>query len=986
MSDSRVLLFGTPTALHNGNAVQGLRHKSLALLAYLIVESRPLGRDTLATLLWPDSGQQRARANLRSCLWQLTECLEQASIAACAGNLAVDARQISSDIYDFQHLLSLSRREEDPARREQILESARKLCRGKFMEGFTLRDCPDFDTWELFHEELLCSQLGEVLSELASLKASRGAWNEALRIGRQLIELDPLDEESHRQMMLLLAGSGRRSEALRHYEQCTQIIAAELNEEPEEATVRLFERIKAGEYPYQSDSGASHLSKAAGAAASPLPQLLPKRTDSFVGRTHELSAIGYLVTGGTRLLTLTGPAGTGKTRLALQAACTLAAEFTGGIHFVDLALVQQPEDVPAALAAAVGLRETYPAEEDILRLLIQRFSGEPSLVLLDNFEHLLQAASIPAKLTAGAEHLVIIITSREALRVPGEHLIYVPPLDSAQPDMADSLHLFYDRAGAALRQGKTAQVPEEHVREICRLLDGLPLAIELAVPLLEVFTPQELVYRLRNPLDYLNTAETALYERHGSLQHAIGWSYRLLSEEEALLFSSLSVFTGSFTLQSVHRICPCGDDDRRTADILRSLIEKSLVTERASSRSGTRRFALLQTVRHYAAARAKECQLTDQLQERHAGYFAALVREQAELLHGPQEEQAVAIIDEEHADILSALSELLSNGCCEQGLRCAVQLSWYWYRRGRFDTGDTWLARFLEATADAPAWLRARGLRARGWMLFAGGEWRKAYTQYAEALYLSREANDAVCEARSLAGVGVVARWMGDVAGGTEYTEQAVQVARRTGDPALLVHTLIWAYATTGGEFLGEPPVDKLREAGTLARSIGNRWFYAHVLNGLGDLYSRLGSYQQAESNYLLSLREFRRLGDRLLIAWNEEGLGLLALRQGELTGAHSHTCRAAAIFHELGDELNLAVLLARLAEIHCQLGHPETAARCAGAASAVIDTLGTSDVARSPRIEDARRRCSEYEATVPLQWAEGRDMPRHEILREAGS
>ncbi|HKK64708.1 MAG TPA: tetratricopeptide repeat protein, partial [Clostridia bacterium] len=268
---------------------------------------------------------------------------------------------------------------------------------------------------------------------------------------------------------------------------------------------------------------------------------------------------------------------------------------------------------------------------------------------------------------------------------------------------------------------------------------------------------------------------------------------------------------------------------------------------------------------------------------------------------------------------------------------------------------------------------------------FVRGEWRKAHTLYAESLYCSQQASDQIAKARALAGVGVSLRWMGDNSQGSKYTEQAITVARRTNDPALLVHTLIWAYATTGGNF-STPPVAQLEEAATLARQRGDRWSYAHTLNGLGDLFSELGNYERAETDYQLSLQIFQELEDRWMSAWSEEGLGLLSLRQKQFSNAATYTSRALALFHELGDQINVAIMMVRMADIQLQLSHSDSAALLAGGASLIIDSLDSSDRKLSPRLISARNRCTWYEHRTPLKWSSGRNLSQHELIKSVSS
>jgi DNA-binding SARP family transcriptional activator len=298
MVSSSLALFGTPTVSRGSVVVHGLRHKSLALLGYLAVESRPVARDTLATLFWPSSGQSRARANLRSCVWQLSESVGPRVLRVRGDTLSVDVNELLVDVHEFRRLTSTHRRSEtdhsDSSRpRGQFLAEAERLYRGSFMEGFTLTDCPEFDTWELFQEELFRRQHSSVLTELIELRVEQGQWNEAVRVGERLIELDPLEEESHRQLMRVLARSGRRAAALRQYEACVRVVASELDDDPEPETVRLMEGIKAGSEHTRPEHARKDHVPGIGIGhdgmppSAPVP--LPTESTSFVGRTRSRS-------------------------------------------------------------------------------------------------------------------------------------------------------------------------------------------------------------------------------------------------------------------------------------------------------------------------------------------------------------------------------------------------------------------------------------------------------------------------------------------------------------------------------------------------------------------------------------------------------------------------------------------------------------------------------------------------------------------------
>ncbi|MCF7915599.1 MAG: AAA family ATPase [Spirochaetaceae bacterium] len=979
MSIWRAHLFGPPTIASESRIIEGFRHKTIALLAYIGVEGRPIGRDTLATLLWPNSGQSQARANLRCCLHQFSGKLNPSPISCHNNNVELNKNLFQIDVCEFRQLVSLIKSENNTGQREKFLHSAEQVCRGPFLEGFTLPDCPDFDTWEFLNEDLFRRQLTAVLSELAELAGSHGDWTDSLRLGRRLIELDPLEENSHRLMMRLLADSGQRSEALRQYGECRRFLQSELKDEPERETKDLYHSIKDGKYHSLRNSRPSQIYTAFSSA-------LALQTSSFFGRSSETAAIQNLFQKGVRLCTLFGPGGSGKTRTALEATRFLHQFFPGGIIFIDLTRVKCSKELPLAIARALGLRETYPSEDDLFQALTWRLSGPNTLLILDNFEHLIECTGFVDKILTTAKHLYFLATSREALRIKAEHTLQILPFDVNGPEMKDAVGLFRDRAASLLKKNSIENIPDKIIIEICRQLDGLPLAIELAVPLLNVFSIEELQQALSTPLTYLDVGAHKHVDRHSSLQQTIDWSYHLLTKEEAKLFRLLSVFSGGFTLEAVKALGCTDSPHADQAQLLRSLIEKSLVIENGRLKSGEKRFGLLETVRQYAHNLEIKNRNHNDLVHRHSDYYCDLVFSLCSFFHGPHESDAMNRLEKEHANTQLALQTLHTEEQFKKGLELCNVLQWYWYIRGHFTTGEDLISSFLGKLPKRPSSVRSRGIAAHAWLLFVRGEWRKAHALYTESLYCSRRSLDQVAEARALAGVGVSLRWMGDNSQGSEYTEQAITVARRTDDPALLVHTLIWAYATTGGSFTGDPPVAQLEEAATLSRQRGDRWSYAHTLNGLGDLFSELGNYERAKTDYQLSLQLFQELEDRWMIAWSEEGLGLLSLRQRQLPNAAAHTARALELFHALGDQMNVAIMMVRIADIQLQLSHSDSAALLAGGASLIIDSLDNSDLGLSPRLISARNRCAWYEHGTPLIWSSGRNLSQHELLKTVSS
>lgn len=842
------------------------------------------------------------------------------------------------------------------------------------MEGFTLPDCPDFDTWEFLNEELFRRQLASVVRDLAQISAEQQDWTEALRLGRRLIELDPLEESSHRLVMQFLAASGQRSAAIRQYEECHRFLETELNDEPEKKTEELLQKIKRGSLSAPAAPDQAALSRLHAAQ-------IPPQTSRFIGRTHELETLRNYITNGFRVCTIVGAAGAGKTRFAIEATHTLTRLFPGGIIFIDLTRISCARELPSTITSAAGLRQTMSSKEEILQALSLRFFGTSTLLLLDNFEHIVDCAEFIQELVLAAPKLCVLITSREALRIPAERVLHIQPFDVSGGESQHAVQLFRDRTALLFLKEEMDKIKDDEIAAICGQLDGLPLAIELAVPLLKIFSIEELKQRLEMPLHLLHTTTENRAGHHSSLHQAINWSYRLLNRQEADLFCSLGVFIGGFTLQAVKAVTRDHSHKNDPSKILKSLIDKSLLIENGRLRTGDKRFTLLETVRQYAQVKAQQSGTYDKLLDRFVEYYFDLIHQQSLLFHGPNEVDALKLLAMEHANIQLTLRTLYEHSRFAEGLELCNQLHWYWYRYGHFSTGENWLAALLEASSDYPQYFLARGIASHAWLLFVSGKWRMAYTLYAESLYCSRQAQDKEAETRALAGVGVSLRWMGDLQRGNEYTEQAVQVARSANDDYLLIYALIWAHAPTGGVYAGKPPLAQLEEAADLARRRGDQWSYAHTLNGLGDLFSARGSFERAKTDHQLSLHMFQELDDPWMIAWCEEGLGLAAFRQADYPAALQHSASALSLFNELGDQMNVAVMMLRAADIQLNLTKTEIAAILAGGVSRIIDSLGTSDEGRSPRIENARSRCQYYENRWRPEWAAGRSSPQHELI-----
>jgi len=958
VSTCQIHLFGTPTITKDGSVQPTMRSKSVALLAFLAVEDRPIRRDTAATLLWPDCGQSAARRNLRTCLSEIRQRLPAGALVTDGGALRLSVENLRVDVREFSMIP-----EQQPS-----AAAVTRWCPAGFMEGFTLEDCPEFDNWQTVTSEMLNRRLEMLLAAAVRGLMSTGQALQAVPPCQRLVHLDPLEEASHRLMMRVYAASGRWAAAERQYHACRAVLREELGATPEEETEELAQAV------VRRDPSLARVD------VHEAPVRIPAEVSKFFGRSAEIQQVEErLGSGDTRIVTLAGPAGAGKSRLAIHVAHRLSDRFADGVAFADLTQAGSPDQALAVVTAAIGLREQIVGKQTQLEILARHLSGRRMLIVVDNFEHVIPAAASVADLIRQTAEVRILATSREPLGIRGEAIIAVPPFEIPQTSDLDAMaaapviRLLADRAQLADLAFELTADNAQAIRDLCAVLDGLPLAIELAIPLLRVYSPRDLVGRLGRPLHVLRSRGADRPARHRSLERAIEWSYDLLDADQKALFCSLSVFAKGFDLPAVEAVW--GARGSSLEQPLRALLEKSLLHQR-NTPVGIR-FELLESTREYAEERAESMPGTAELRSRHADYYRSYGLQAEAGMRGPEQIQWFGALTLARGNTTLALSYYHETQQWEAGLEMANALSWYWYRSGQFRFGAGWVDAFLSHCPDSPSRLRARGLHLKGWFTFVQGDWRTAHGLYGESLYMARQVSDRPCECLALSDLGVAERWLGNRPRGWDYALRAVDVARAIGDADLLSRALIWAYATTGGAFVGEPPLAQLEEALALARSTGNEWIYAHAYNGLGDLCRELEQYERARKAYQTALSGFRRLADRYLFAWTLEGLGQVEMQAGNRGPALERTVEALVLFDDLGDELRVAALLGRVVEMARETYRPEPLALIAGAASVLLEHQETRGLSGAPQVAEAVDCIAGLGLEGTAEWLEGRTMTR---------
>jgi non-specific serine/threonine protein kinase len=991
-----------------------------SLLAYLALRpGEPQRREKLAGQLWPDASEANARSYLRQALWRIRKALEASkrdyfladdftitflADAAYSLDVAVLAQEVTTDTPTANLLRCV------------------EVYHGELLPGF-------YDEWVEPERERLQAIYEHKLALLLDRLAAERRWPGVLEWAERWIALGSVPEPAYRALMLAHHALGDRASMAAAYQRGVEALQRELAVEPSDMTRALYEQLS------HRETAATLLSQPP-AYQPPSTNNLPRQLTTFIGREREVADVMRLLTSTpTRLVTLTGSGGCGKTRLALEVSRELLSHFPQGVWFIALAPLADPALITSTVAATLGLREEQG--RPIVATLIDYLCGRESLLIMDNCEHLIEASAqlIEALLRSCAD-VRILASSREQLGIAGETAFRVPSLSIPEPRHSpeietlaqyEAVQLFVDRAVLALPGFALTHDHAAAVVQICRRLDGIPLAIELAAARVNVLRVEQIASRLVDAFRLLTGGSRTALPRQQTLRATMDWSYSLLSEAERVLLRRLAVFAGGWTLEAAEFIG--GDEEagkgiqpEDVLDLLSQLVHKSLVmAEREQGAEA--RYRLLETIRQYAREKLLESGEGVRIRDRHLDYFMALAERAEPELRRSQQVTWLNRLEDEMDNLRVALDWSIE-GNVEAGLRLASTLWQFNIKRGYIAEVAEWLLQLLEQSAAQPRTaIRAKAAGAAAMLVTWQGNFVRSYALSEESLTISRELGDRRGEAFGLHLLGDAACLLDDYAFGRPlvleslqiyralwdlqgisetlldlgslvdnkdygracvYLQESLGICRERGDVIGIANALniLGLMALRQGDFLQARRW--LEECLAVQRPIGDDPF---ILAHLGELALRQGDYAQARAYYEQSLSVCQEQGQTVTALWATVNLGYIALREGDEAGARATFAEVQQRFQTAGSKIGVVYALEGLASLATRQNKPERAVRLFAWADAMRITIGDSrpPVEQADVVRDfAVNRAQLDEVAVAAVYAAGQDMTMEQAVAYA--
>jgi len=939
---------GSPQLYLNNDLITFQRRKSLALFAYLSIEQGQHQRDTLSSLLWPDYEQSKAFANLRNALLSIQKSIGDGWLNTDHDNIGLtEDADIWLDVAQFKSLLEKSKSEADVSLRTSLLADSAKLYRNHLLTGFSLKDAYSFNEWAYVEAEVLRLKFANILTILSEDHCSLGQADQAIPYARRLITLDPLNEAAHCLLMDVYIQAGQHSAALKQYQTLEQTLRKEMNLDPQPETRELYKRIRKGDI---------HAAPIAKPTEIITPKHnLPHQISSFIGREKEMAEVSDLITK-NRLVTLVGTGGIGKTNLSLQLGPNLLEEYPDGVWFIGLDSLSDPDLVPQTVASVFDIQET--PERPAIEILTNALRKKTTLLILDNCEHLLDACTqLTTTLLHSCPNIKILATSREVLNISGEATYQMPSLSLPEQDKAsleelteyESVRLFTERAALALPSFALTNENAQTVIDICRKVDGIPLAIELAAARVNILQVEEILKQLNDSFDLLTSDNRAISAHHQTIQASMDWSWGLLDDSEQAFLRQLSIFAGGWTLEAAQAVC-----DGDFLGLTNSLVKKSLIVVKQEAGRETR-YRFHEIVRQYAHEKLLAAAESEVIRDRHLAYFVKLAqRSEPEFIRADQVFW-LNKTDKEFDNIRLALESAITRNI-ESGLQLFVALNEYFTIRSNVREIGGWLTKLLKLYNEDDS-LHARALESYAHILGIRGDLAEAQKIARQGLDLSRAVSNQQAEAWSLFRLGGVAgdkdlieqsivlfQELGDkwgqakaIAVLAEHTSQdpeqsktflikALELHRELGNlfgiahcQYLLAQRFIWSGDFSAAAQLLDEPLE-------IHRQLGNRRGEAGVLVCYGSLAYWQGNYQQAYTYFQQGIASEEKVGT-FFVLWFRISLAYTLLKMGKISQAKEELGYSTQAFHKIGLSGGVVFAIEGLASLYVNQGQPKRAA-----------------------------------------------------------
>lgn len=904
-----------------------------SLIAYLVLHREtPQLRQHLAFLLYPDSSESQARTNLRNLIHLLRHAVPEPDSFLAHDTLTLQWRADSGfalDVVEFEAHAALgleraAKGESDGA--IEHLQAAVELYRGDLLPS-----C--YDDWILPVRERLSQKYIELLERLIEQLIEQHNPRAALVHAQKLMRCDPLREETFRTLMQIAAATGDRAGVVRYYNTCTTVLERELGVSPSHETRALFDQL--------SNEPAAATRAVQTRAPSPRRNHLPLYLDRFVGRECEKVELKKLISQ-HRLVTLVGAGGVGKTRLSVATASDLLDDVRDGIWQIDLAPLADPALVTQTVATVMDVREQ--SGRPLIQTLADALNGKELLLILDNCEHVIHAArSFIEYLLRAAPDVSFLATSRQILGITGERVFRVPPLRVPDPipwssykdgedraaalELSESAALFVERAMAALPTFVLSSANANAVAKICRRLDGIPLALELAAARVKLLNPDQIATGLDHACALLTRGGSNTVTHHKTLRATMDWSYETLSPHEQTLLRQLSVFAGGFSVEAVEAVCADeehgdGRDSFSTLDILSDLVDKSLVALESNG-GGTRPY-LLEIVRQYAREKLLEAGEAQSVSARHLEYFTTLAETGEAKLCGSEQRSWLKNLEIEHDNLRAALEwSRLVPDAGEGGLKLAAALWHFWEMKGYLTEGSRWLESRLDNATDSPR-LRAKALGGFATLIWLQGDYPRAEKHLNVALALYRQLGEKQGIALALNDLACQAGIMGQVDRAEALLIESLETAQLAQDKRLISLALsnLGEVARCRGDL--HTAAQRYAESKTLSDEVGDEYNSCNALFLLAQAARQLGRHDEASALYKQCLEFAREIESNLFLSESFEGLAVVAVARRNwreavrLMGAAAALREAKGIIATLADGSELEI---RKAELRVELG-----------------------------------------------------------------